>query len=128
MYAEVHVNSTVGSTQAADWGIGIGRGEILGAAEAFLNLPVELRPMVVVAAERGVDLREGKMRMLVVRFLGVPAVSEMVEHHLGDLHVRVEYSGVHPRIDANKRESKAPSPIVDQFPMFHSRAFACIRG
>ena len=49
--------------------------------------------MFIVIRQRGVDLREGKMWILKVHFLGARAVGHLVEHDLNDLSVRTADPG-----------------------------------
>lgn len=52
--------------------------------------------MVVIRRQRGVNLRQRKMRMILLNCFGTPTLAEMVEHDLQNLDVGV----VNPRATA----------------------------
>ena len=54
-----------------------------------LDLVVHLRLMIVIPRQRGINLGEREVRMVLLNRLGVPAVGEMVEDDFDDLDVRV---------------------------------------
>jgi hypothetical protein len=51
------------------------------------DLRVELRYVVVVERQSGMNFRHGEMRMLFVNGVGAPPVSKVVEHHFDDFHI-----------------------------------------
>jgi len=68
-------------------------GKRVGLPPALLDLTVELGLMIVVVAERGVDLTEREVRMLAVQFLGAPTISDMIEGNLQDFDLGVVNPG-----------------------------------
>ena len=81
------------------------RAQVLGEAERPLDLSIKLPLVIVVAAQRGVDLSEGKMRVLEVNFLRAPTMGDGVQGDFANLGVCVidpgESVGIQPDVRRN---------------------------
>src|SRR6267378_4218780 len=73
----------------AYWGLHVLRRRRLHTSQTRFNLLVELRLMIVVVSQRGMNLRQGKVRMLVMHLFGAPAVRQVIEDDFNDLDVSV---------------------------------------
>jgi len=95
-YADAHpcrvrrpCRPTQGAQALADWRLAHLRAQVLGASQRRLDFRIKFGLVVIVEAQRGMDLSQRKMRMLKVDFLGTPAVRDHIQSDFAHFGVGV---------------------------------------